>query len=270
MMDPAPVQIELPDIALFWGENGSTKGCSGFRLGGGWMMDTNKNSQFLVRACRSEMQPPQAKCFMDMMGSREDYVLVFSGFDDPKYLHRITTTTYQSSGFHGFGISLTVVGENENAKTLLLVDCEELEFNELEEDKETRVFDLETGQALFTRRYGEFTKFVCSRYSLRGLDEDDYCGVSRLMWINWNGKELTICEKDVPLPISGEETRLQSVTDTRILFAVVGHKGTYHISYDYILADKSDKHLINSDKSTWKENFIKEDYKSSDEEEDDE
>ena len=256
MMDPAPVEIKLPNIALFWGKNGSAD--DRLQHGDGWIMDTNTNSQFLVRACK-----------MEMIHSRENFVIVFSGFDAPKYLHRITTTTSQSSGLYHF-IRLSVVGENANAKTLLMV--EELKFNEFEEDKEMRVFDLSTAQRLFTQRYGEHSSFVCSRNTLwHKLSDIELDHVrAKLLWINWNGKDWSISETVVPLPVDGQKTTLRSVTETRILWDVEGEKVNYFISYDYLLPDRVGT-LINTDKSTWLDNFYTEDYQSEDtDEEDDE
>ena len=272
MMDPSPMQIELPNLALFFGENeyALLEDFLG-RLGNGWIMDTNKNSQFSVRPCKREISESH------IIESRQDFVLVFSLFDAPKYLHRISAMVldWASSGWHKYDIHMTVVGENVNAKTLLMVDCDKLGYNELGENQEMRAFDLSTGQVLFSRRYGEHSSFVCSQnttwHSLYDIDFDRV--EAKLLWTNWNGKDWSISEKVVPLPIIGNETTLKSVTDTRILWHVEGEKGRtdYYFSYDYLLPDIEGS-LLNTDKSTWLDNFHKEDCRMSEsdtEEEDD-
>ena len=67
------------------------------------------------------------------------FFLVFSGFDEPEYLYRITTTAY-----HSIDLNLTVVGENINAKTLLIVEWVSFQFPEREQ--EVCAFDLATGK----------------------------------------------------------------------------------------------------------------------------
>ena len=97
MADPAPIQIGLPNVHSFCSEKEFTNEL--IDHGTGWLFDTNKNSQFLVKACRTKIQIEDAY-----------FVLVFTGFDAPKFLHEIITTAYRS-----FDLHLTVVGENKHA-----------------------------------------------------------------------------------------------------------------------------------------------------------
>ena len=284
MADPAPMHIALPNVELFCSQNESIDEMIN---GGGWLFDTNTNSQFLVKACKAEMETED-----ENMATDEYFVLVFKGFDAPKFLHRINTTPYRC-----FDLHLTVVGENLNAKTLLMVErvsfqsfwqpeieteegfgnfsdeehpiiriqirnpygpeeCDR-RLNEFGEELEMSAFDLASGQRLFTRPYGKHTSFVPSRRTV-WFDLFERDCVAKLLWINWNGTDLAISESNVPLPVNRMKTTIRAVTETRILWDVAGENANYYISYDYLLPDLG-RSLINSDKKTWLKEFYKED-----------
>ena len=222
MVDPTPTPINLPNVDLFCRENESIDKMIN---GGGWLFDTNKNSQFLVKACMAKMQTDKAKM--------EYFVVVFGGFDDPEYLRWINITAYRS-----FQLHLTVVGENKDAKTLLMVERVpyhstvqpeigydpvegESLLNEFGGQQEMRGFDLATGEELFIWGYGKHSSFVPSRKTV-WFDLLERDCLAKLLWINWNGKKLRISESDVPLPVNRVKTTIRAVTDTRILWEVAG------------------------------------------------
>ena len=197
-----------------------------------WLLDTNSNSQYLVRRCVSD--------YTTM------FVLVFHGFTSSKYCHRITMPrTLILNGFVGDDeIHLRTVGSGKDAKTVLTAQSSQYQFY---------IYDLSTGDMVLkiplSRSYINYQSmtydFGCCPYLFPTetlMEEDHIRGGVDVMRIDCTGEKLTISTTFAAYPHLEEynSIKLIKVTDTQTVWKVddEGPRGReYCIICDYLLND---------------------------------
>lgn len=230
------VQLTLPDCDSFVTEVESRITSESGYLD--WLLDTNSNSQYLVRRYASH--------------NTTMFVLIFDGFTSSKYCHRISMPNQffgvPVDGFIGGDeIHLRIIGSGKDAKTVLTAQSSQYKFY---------VYDLSNGQLVLniplTRSHINYDSLTYDFGSCHYIfptntltDEDHMKGGVDVIRIEWNGENWTTCTTFACYPRLEEYSsmKLIKVTDTQTVWKVNDFNfephlvKTYCILCDYLLND---------------------------------
>ena len=204
---------------------------SGFerRLMCNWLLDTNWNSEYLVR--------------LYSRGSSGMFVLVFDGFTSSKFKQRIT----MPENVRDYCINMRIIGQGKDAKTVLTAQTQ---------DPYTFVvYDMSNGQTLLTiplgRYHGSSGHYLFPKGEL--TEEDHVLGGVDVIRIDFDGKNWTTSSAFASYGEDEEyddEMRLVEVTDTQTLWEVDrADESSYSILCDYLLNDIDTSRLDNNNQT---------------------
>ena len=188
-----------------------------------WLLDTNPNSEYLMLLYSTE----------SAVRNTVRFVLVFSGFTSPKYLHRIAMPAnvgdYNESESRR-DLHILIVGSGRNAKTVLTAQTKD--------PYQFFVYDLASGQTLLSialgRHHSISTQYLFPTEVLTA--EDHLLGGVNVIQIDckkehWTASTTFVSHPDVD---EYEAMKLVQVTDTQTLWQIDNRD---LIICDYLLND---------------------------------
>ena len=179
-----------------------------------WSLDTNPNSQYLMRVYSIR------GCAM--------FVLVFDGFTS-QFPLRIT----MPDNVRAYNMNMEIIGSGKNAKTVLTAQTDD--------PNQCFVYDMSNGHTLLTILLGR-DHLISSHYLFpKGAltDEDHLIGGVNLIRIECNGENWTTSTTFASYGHVEEydEMKLIEVTDTQTLWQVDCNSTSYLKHCDYLLND---------------------------------